>query len=103
MFEGSTMALRAEEKHAAEVFERWLAEKGRPEDRVTWEPVEADPPDLCFILERDGVQWAVEVTTLVQYVEFNGEERNINDFLFSSTACATALVGQYRSRPPEDI
>src|ERR1700694_4200564 len=67
IFQGTQqMALRPEEQHAAEVFERWLAEQGT---RVKWEAVEADPPDLCFIVAQEHEErWAVEVTTLVQYV-----------------------------------
>src|SRR5437879_967036 len=43
-----TVALRPEEKRAAEAFERWLAQYGMPDSKTTWEGGEPDPPDICF-------------------------------------------------------
>src|SRR5579864_301310 len=77
------MGLRPEEKRAAELFGQWLSEHIKPGTRFSWESVEPDPPDLCFTVRQKAScaeRWAVEVTTLVQYVEFNGEERNFQDF-----------------------
>ena len=73
------MPLRPEEKYAAEALEKWLQGFGLS---VNWQAVEPDPPDLCFVVEGDGFakeQWAVEVTGLFQYVDWNGEEKNIRN------------------------
>jgi hypothetical protein len=42
--------LRPEERLSAELFQKWLDRIGI---KVTWEPVEHDPPDLSFTIERD--------------------------------------------------
>jgi hypothetical protein len=70
--------LRPEERLAAQALERWLLDFGL---KVNWHGVEADPPDLCFVVESDdhAEKWAVEVTGLFQYVDWNGEEKNIRN------------------------
>ncbi len=68
------MGIRPEEFESAERFKDFLSESGR---ESKWYPVPSDPPDLCF--EVGPERWAVEVTGLFQYVEWNGSEKNIRN------------------------
>jgi hypothetical protein len=68
--------LRREERLSAELFQKWLE---RIVIKATWEPVEHDPPDLSFTIEREHSppeRWGVEVTSLFQYVDWEGKEGN---------------------------
>ena len=67
---------RKDEEAAAAAVCAWLADHGWS---VKWNFVQPDPPDLCFLVQREGVKeqkWAVEVTRLFQYVDWKGKEQN---------------------------
>jgi len=73
------VAIRPEEELAAQLFDRWLSGLGLT---VKWRSVSPDPPDLAFtvaVQDREPEEWAVEVTGLFQYVDWNGKEGNIRN------------------------
>jgi hypothetical protein len=69
------LALREEERRSAEALKTYLQEfLGYT---ANWSPVAADPPDLDFSVVRPAnspERWAVEVTGLFQYAEWEGAE-----------------------------
>jgi len=73
--ENETPRSRKEEEVAAESFSRWLTTHGIRND---WRPVNPDPPDLEFLVSAGGKaqRWAVEVTQVMQYVDWAGEEKS---------------------------
>jgi hypothetical protein len=69
------MPLREEERLSSEALSAYLHD--RLGYSASWSPVAADPPDLEFsVVRRADVpeRWAVEVTGLFQYAEWQGAE-----------------------------
>jgi hypothetical protein len=73
----NSVSVRPEERLCGEALEWHLKEQYGISS--SWSGVQPDPPDLRFDLTRtDGKteSWGVEVTGLVQYIEWNGDEVN---------------------------
>lgn len=71
------MALRPEERMSADALQSHL--QVRYGITSSWSGVDPDPPDLRFDITRPNrvaESWAVEVTGLMQYSEWNGDEVN---------------------------
>lgn len=71
------MPLRPEERLSAEALERFLQEQHGITS--SWSGVDACRPDLRFDIARPAgaaESWAVEVTGLIQYIDWTGSEVN---------------------------
>lgn len=69
------MRLRDEERLSADALQRHLRDEHGMAS--SWEGVDPDPPDLRFDVvrcDRWTETWAVEVTGLGQYIEWDGKE-----------------------------
>lgn len=69
------MPLKDEERLSAEALEQYLSLNGITS---SWSGVDPDPPDLQFSVVRPNgatERWAVEVTGIFQYVDWNGAEK----------------------------
>ena len=69
------MGVREEERRSAEQLKRYLQDEHGIE--ATWEGVDPDPPDLRVTIRRPNGSteaWAVEVTGLFQYIDWEGNE-----------------------------
>jgi hypothetical protein len=91
------MKLRHEEQLSAEALQRHLQnEHGIPS---SWEGVDAERPDLRFTVIRCNrwrETWAVEVTSLVQYIDWDGKEGNRRLFepaIFNMVKCLNQELG----------